>query len=88
MKFMKEDVNVKVMKNPDHITELNNLLENHSETLTEFYDEAFSLGYLNGLLSGGAKAIVCVSGGILITYGGYKLVKYIKRKLDERKSLN
>lgn len=85
---MKETVNLHVMQNPEHLIELKELMENHTETLTEFYNQAFSLGYLNGFLSGSAKTVVFLSGGAVAAYGGYKLVKYIKRKLDERKSLN
>ena len=54
-----------MMKNNDRIKEINELLVDHSEALTEFYDEGIEVGTREGFVKGGlctlgiTAAIVC-----------------------------
>ena len=42
-----------MMKNNELIKEINELLVDHSEALTEFYDEGIEVGTLEGFVKGG-----------------------------------
>ena len=54
-----------MMTNNERIKEINELLVDHSEALTEFYDEGIEVGTLEGFVKGGlctlgiTVAIVC-----------------------------
>ena len=54
-----------MMKNNELIKEINELLVDHSEALTEFYDEGIEVGTLEGFVKGSlctlgiTAAIVC-----------------------------
>ena len=54
-----------MMKNDERIKEINELLVDHSEALTEFYDEGIEVGTREGFVKGGlctfgiTAAIVC-----------------------------
>lgn len=54
-----------MMKNNERIKEINELLVDHSEALTEFYDEGIEVGTREGFVKGGlcilgiTVAIVC-----------------------------
>ena len=54
-----------MMKNNERIKEINELLVDHSEALTEFYDEGIEVGTREGFVKGGlctlgiTAAIIC-----------------------------
>lgn len=66
-----------MMKNNDRIKEINELLVDHSEALTEFYDEGIEVGTREGFVKGGlytlgiTAAIVCGK----VIYSAWKKAK-------------
>lgn len=66
-----------MMKNNELIDEINVLLEDHSEALTEFYDEGIEVGTRKGFVKGGlctlgiTAAIVCGK----VIYSAWKKAK-------------
>ncbi len=68
--------------NSKQIEELNELLVEHSETLTAFYDEGIEYGMNKGCLLGAIGSVV----GMTIAYGVIKIVSHYKKKEIEEES--
>lgn len=68
--------------NSKQIEELNELLVEHSETLTAFYDEGIEYGMNKGCVLGAIGSVV----GMTIAYGVIKVVSRCKKKNHEEES--
>ena len=66
----------------DQIDELNNLLIDHSETISAFYDEGITYGLRKGCLIGFIGCSLGVLSGIIID----EIVKYKKSQKSENES--
>lgn len=68
--------------NNKQIEELNELLVEHSETLTAFYDEGIEYGMNKGCVLGAIGSVL----GMAIAYGVIKVVSHCKKKNHEEES--
>ncbi|MCM1090062.1 MAG: hypothetical protein NC413_04410 [Muribaculum sp.] len=68
--------------NSKQIEELNELLVNHSETLTAFYDEGIQYGLNKGCILGAIGSVI----GVAISCGVIKIVSHRKKRNDEKES--